>query len=88
MTHTTDGNLAIGDSIRVKRGLITAISLMYAGMPGENVFSLVVTTTAGHMGMAYNLYLPTRERHFEIAGVPVSVGSVSPTGIQLTLNRQ
>ena len=78
-------NLKIGDAIRVKRGLMTAISLVYAGMPGENVFSLVVTTTAGHMGMGYNLYFPTSERHIEVAGNSVSVQSVSPTSIQLAL---
>ncbi|MBN2130461.1 MAG: hypothetical protein JW741_13245 [Sedimentisphaerales bacterium] len=81
-------NVKIGDSIRVKRGFMTVISLVYAGMPSENVFSLVVTTTAGHMGMGYNLYFPASQRQLEIAGVSVSVQSVSPTSVQLTLERR
>ena len=85
MANTSPENLKIGDSIQAKRGLMTRIALMYGGMPGENAFSLVVTTTAGHMGMAYNLYFPTSQRQLEIAGVPVTVHSVSPTTIQLTL---
>ncbi len=80
-------NLKIGDAIRVKRGLMTAISLVYAGMPNENVFSLVVSTTAGHMGMGYNLYFPASQRQLEVGGTSVSVDSVSPTSIQLALHR-
>ena len=76
MASTSRQDLKIGDSIRAKRGLMTAISLIYAGIPNDNVFSLVVTTTAGHMGMAYNLYFPTAQRQLEIAGVPVAVHTV------------
>ena len=85
MTNAHSVNLKIGDSVRVKRGLMSVISLVYAGMPNENVFSLVVTTTAGHMGMGYNLYFPASERHIEIAGNSVSVQSVSSTSIQLAV---
>jgi hypothetical protein len=88
MSNTPPQNLKIGDSIRIKRGLMTAISLVYAGMPNENVFSLVVTTTAGHVGMGYNVYFPASQRQIEIGGVSVSVDSVSPTSIQLALHRR
>jgi len=47
-----------------------------------------VSTTAGHMGMGYNLYFPASQRQLEVGGTSVSVDSVSPTSIQLALHRR
>jgi|GEM_PF-1563595 len=80
-------DLKIGESVRIKRGFMTSISLVYAGMPSDGTFSLAVTMTSGHIGMGYNLYFPLDRRQFELAGVPVTVQSVSPTGAQLTLHQ-
>ncbi|MHC4519869.1 MAG: hypothetical protein ACYTAS_14870, partial [Planctomycetota bacterium] len=79
-------DLKLGESIPIKRGLMTKVSLLYAGMPNERTFSVVVTTTAGHMGMGYNLYLPAGEREVRIAGASITVHSVSPTTLLLTVN--
>ncbi len=80
-------DLKIGESVRIKRGFITSISLVYPGMSSDGTFSLAVTTTSGHIGMAYNLYFPLDRRQFDLAGVPITVQSVSPTGAQLTLHQ-
>jgi hypothetical protein len=79
-------HLNLGESIRIKRGLMTRVRLLYAGMLSEHTFSLVATTTAGHMGMAYNLYLPVNQRHFTIAGAPITIHGVSPTALQLEMD--
>lgn len=85
MAQTGQHQLKIGDSIRITRGFMTQIRLLYAGMVNERALSLVVTTTTGHMGMAYNLYLPLDQRHLEIAQTSVTIESVSPTTVLLTL---
>lgn len=82
----TQHQLNLGESIRIKRGLMTQIRLLYAGMPNEYTFSLAVTTTAGHMGMAYNLYLPTNQRHFTIVGISLNIHGVSTTTLQLEID--
>ena len=43
MTKAKEYNLRIGDSALIKRGFITKVSLVYAGMPNDRVYSLVVT---------------------------------------------
>ncbi len=80
-------DLKIGESVRIKRGFMTSISLVYAGMPSDATFSLAVTMTSGHIGMGYNLYFPLDRRQFELAAVPITVQSVSPTGAQLMLHQ-
>jgi hypothetical protein len=79
-------DLEIGESVRIKRGLMTSISLVYAGMPNDGTFSVAVTVTAGHMGMGYNLYFPIDHRQFALAGIPISVQAVSPASVQLTVH--
>jgi len=81
-------DLKIGESVRIKRGFMTSIALVYAGMPSDGTFSLAVTITSGHIGMGYNLYFPIDRRQFELAGVSITVQSVSPTGMQLTVDKQ
>ena len=80
-------DLKIGESVRIKRGFMTSISLVYAGMPSDGTFSLAVATTASHLGIGYNLYFPLDRRQFELAGVPITVQSVSSAGVQLTVHQ-
>ena len=86
MAQTQPHQLKVGDSVQIKRGFITRIDLLYAGMPNDRTFSLVVTKTGGHMGMAYNLYLPTSERHLDIAKTAVTLHGVCPTTLQLSVD--
>jgi hypothetical protein len=81
----TQRHLKIGESILIKRGLMTRISLLYAGMPNERTCSLVVIRTAGHTGMAYNLYLPTDQRHATLHEASITIHGVSPASLQLTV---
>lgn len=79
-------DLKLGESVLIKRGFMTKVSLVYAGMPNEKTFSVVVTKTAGHMGMGYNLYLQVSEREAMIGETGVTIHGVSPTVLMLTVN--
>ncbi len=79
-------DLKIGQSVRIKRGFMTSISLVYAGMPSDGTFSLAVTITSGHVGMGYNLYFPVHHRLFELAGASITVQAVSSAAVQLTVH--
>lgn len=81
MSNAHDHNLKNGESAVIKRGLITKVSLIYAGIPNDKVYSLVVSRSAGHNSLAYNLYIPIDQRRIEISDVKLTIDSVSPNEI-------
>ena len=83
MSKIAEYNLKIGESVVIKRGFITKVSLDYAGMPNDSVYSLVVTCSAGHNSMAYNLYIPMNQQRLELSNVNLTISSISPTEIRL-----
>ena len=82
MSNTREHSLKIGESALIKRGFITKVSLVYAGIPNDKVYSLVVSRSAGHNSMAYNLYVPIDQRQIEISDVKLTIESVSPNEIR------
>jgi hypothetical protein len=84
MAETGQHQLKIGDSISLKRGFLRCTALVYAGMPNDRTLSLAVVVTQGNRGWAYNLYLPTDQRHIDIAGVPITLHSVGPTTVHIS----
>ena len=86
MAATGQYQLEIGDSVEIKRRFVTQICLVYAGMPNDRTLSLVVIKISGYQGMAYNLYLPTDQRHLRIAQADITIESVSPTTCLLTID--
>ena len=82
----TQHDLKLGESVLIRRGFMAKVSLVYAGMPNEKTFSVVVTKTAGHMGMGYNLYVPVSEREVTIGEASLTVHSVSTTTLMLTVH--
>ncbi|MHC4324202.1 MAG: hypothetical protein ACYSUX_08005 [Planctomycetota bacterium] len=60
---------------------MTKVSLVYAGIPNDKVYSLVVSRSAGHNSLAYNLYIPIDQRQIEISDVKLTIESVSPSEI-------
>ena len=81
MSKVQEHSLKIGESAVIKRGLITKVSLIYAGMPNDKVYSLVVSRSAGHNSLAYNLYIPIDQRQIDISEVKLTIESVSPNEI-------
>ena len=83
MSGIAERDLKVGESVVIRRGFITKVSLIYAGMPNDRVYSLVVTSSAGHNSMAHNLYIPLDQQRLELSNVNLTVSSVSPTEIRL-----
>ncbi len=77
--------LRIGDVAWIKRGWIYKRQLVYAGMPGDSVFSLVVMITEAHNSWSYNLFVPTDQREITVAGALVTVLSHSPEEIRIRI---
>jgi len=82
MSKAQEHGLKIGESALIKRGFITKVSLIYAGIPNDKVYSLVVSRSAGHNSLAYNLYIPIDQRQIEISDVKLTIEIVSPNEIR------
>ena len=76
--------LQVGQEIPIRRGLFRRYSMLYAGMPNERVYSLVVTRTAGYRSMAYNLYFPVSRRDILVAGKRLAVLRVSENELHVS----
>ena len=81
MSKAREHSLKIGESAFIKRGFLTKVSLIYAGIPNEKVYSLVVSWSSGYNSLAYNLYIPIDQRQIEISDVKLTIESLSPNEI-------
>ena len=72
--------LSIGEQFHLKRG---KDRILYAGMPSDNVYSIVQRKSFGYRGYAWNLFYPKRKSEITIDGVNIFVDSVTPDGITL-----
>lgn len=80
--------LRVGEAADIKRSFFGAsYSVIYAGMPGESVYSLVITRGSGYQGIAYNLFLPLENREIILPVGAIKVISVSSYEIQLSFGR-
>lgn len=74
-------SLSVGDTHRLRFG---KDRIVYAGMPSENVFSLVqVKWEFVYRGYSWNLYFPRGQTRIRIDGVNLTVESVTPEEIRL-----
>jgi hypothetical protein len=74
--------LAVGESVHLRRG---KDHIFYAGMPSENVYSIVQKKSYGYQGFAWNLYFPKRRQEITIDGVNIFVENVTPEEIRLRI---
>ena len=73
--------LAVGEQLHLKLG---KDHIIYAGMPSENVYSLVQRKREfPYEGYAWNLFYPRSRTSLTVDGVDISVESVSPEEIRL-----
>ena len=73
--------LSVGDIHRLRLG---KDRIVYAGMPNENVFSLVQKKWEFlYRGYSWNLYFPKGQSTIRIDGVNIMVESVTPEEIRL-----
>ena len=72
--------LSIGKDFHLRRG---KDHILYAGMPSDNVYSIVQKKWSGYQGYAWNLFYPKRWQDITIDGVNIFVENVTPTEISL-----
>ncbi len=58
------------------------ISIVYAGMPSEHSYSLVLSLPGGFSRYAYNLFFPIAEAHINVEGANLHILKVTPTEIR------
>lgn len=73
--------LSVGDTYHLRLG---KDRIVYAGMPNENVFSIVqMKWEFFYRGYAWNLYFPKSQSTIRIDGINIVVDSVNPEEIRL-----
>ncbi len=79
--------LEVGESTYLKKGLLTQVRVVYAGMISLTHFSLVVHVVAsGNNAHAYNLYWPKTTHNLRLLERDVNVVDVSPEAIRLLIS--
>ena len=76
-------SLAIGEKFKVKGGFARTLEIVYAGMPSDDRYSLVIVSTYGNNQAGYNLYFPLSRTDLKIDGKRLYVERVSPEEIRL-----
>ncbi len=85
MSGTNEYKLKLGETTKVRPGFLrAAVSIVYAGMLNESIFSIVVTWSSGHNSMAYNLYIPKHQKEILTPKGYVQVEYVSPEEIRFS----
>jgi hypothetical protein len=73
--------LSVGDICRLKWG---KDRIVFAGMPSENVFSIVqMKWEFFYRGYSWNLYFPVEQDKIRIDSINILVESVTPEEIRL-----
>ena len=73
--------LSVGDSHHLRRG---KDRIVYAGMPSENVFSIVqMKWEFFYRGYSWNLFFPVEQTMIRIDDIDITVDSVTPNEIRL-----
>ena len=78
-------NLQVGEEVFLKKGMITQIRLVYAGMPGPDTFSMALIQTQGNNSQAFNLYWSRNTRQFRVLNREISVVDVSAQAIRFMI---
>ncbi|HEY54892.1 MAG TPA: hypothetical protein G4N91_01235 [Dehalococcoidia bacterium] len=74
--------LSVGESVHLRRG---KDHIFYAGMPSENVYSIVQRKAAGYQGYAWSLFFPKKQQEITVDGVSIFVENVTPQAITLRI---
>lgn len=75
-------SLSVGETYHLRSG---KDRIVYAGMPSEDVYSIVQRKASGYQGFAWNLFYPKRKSEIIIDGVNILVENVTADEIRLRL---
>jgi len=74
--------LSIGEDYHLRRG---KDHIVYAGMPSENVYSIVQRKEVGYGGEAWNLFYPIKQQDITIDKVNLFVEKATPSEIRFRM---
>jgi len=72
--------LPVGADFHLKTG---KDHIIYAGMPSDNIYSMVQKKASGYQGYSWNLFYPRKRQDITIDGVNIFVERVAPEEIEL-----
>ena len=72
--------LSVGETYHLRTG---KDRIVYAGMPSEEVYSIVQRKASGYQGFAWNLFYSRKKSEIIIDGVNILVENVTPDEIRL-----
>lgn len=81
MAELEKHTLRVGEALRLERGLPifeAQYAIIYAGMPGPAVFSVVVMHSIGNSSLAYNLFNPAGRGSLQVADGTLEISEVTP----------
>ena len=82
-----DFTLQLGETVKVRRSILTTWSVTYAGSPAEGRYSLVVAWSAGHQASSYNLFLTASTRRVSLERGTIHIHEASPERIRFRYER-
>ena len=74
--------LSIGEDFHLRRG---KDHIVYAGMPSENVYSIVQRKVIEYGGEAWNLFYPIKQQDITIDKVNLFVEKAAPSEIRFRI---
>ena len=75
--------LGVGQQFHLKFG---KDNIIYAGMPAENVYSIVQRKSNGYQGYAWNLFYPKNRRDITIDNMKLYIERVTPDEIAVRMS--
>ena len=79
MTPSGTVLLAVGEEFHLKSG---KDRIVYAGMPAEDIYSIIQKKANGYQGYSWNLFFPKRKTDIVIDSVQLIVERATPDEIQ------
>ncbi len=81
MTELRKFHVKLGQIAHLKKGFLfmgPKTEVIYAGMPGKEVFSLAITSTIMYNSLAYNIFVPSGQREVNVAGGRMEILEATP----------
>ncbi len=81
-------NLKVGQTASLRKSFLgSTYEIIFAGMPSDSSYTLVITKTYGYNMMAYNLFFRTDQKDIDLQYGRVRVIRVSPREISFVLEK-
>ena len=74
--------LSVGDEFHLKMGRDRVV---YAGMPSDDVYSIIQRKKDDNRGFSWNLFFPRNQQDITIDGIRISVDIVTPEEIRFRI---